>query len=258
MRIPSTDITLNNGSTNANTYIRGIGTKGVGVNAVSAVGVYADEVSLNSPIVNVLQLVDLERVEVLRGPQNTLYGRNTTDGVVNYISARPQLGGGFSGKASVTLVSHAQRDLEAALGTDLGTGSAVRLAVLAQRRDGVYDDVNLRGKVYDRQSTAARLQWLWQPAKSTSVLVKLHGEEVDQTNKLWKMIGLGPHAGPDWRPPDGRIDVRRQLLTTAPWHAEGRGSRFNYSYARPPSCCAHEQDRCKSPDHPEAVHACRG
>lgn len=194
-RIPSADITLNNGSTNANIYIRGIGTKGVGVNAVSAVGVYADEVSLNSPIVNVLQLFDLERVEVLRGPQNTLYGRNTTGGAVNYISARPLLGEGFNGKASVTVGSYAQRDLEAVLGTDVGASSAVRLAVLAQRRDGAYDNVNLGEKVYDRKSTAARLQWLWQPAKSTSVLVKLHGEEVDQTNKLWKMIGLQTAAG---------------------------------------------------------------
>jgi iron complex outermembrane receptor protein len=194
-RIPSADITLNNGSTNANIYIRGIGTKGVGVNAVSAVGVYADEVSLNSPIVNVLQLFDLERVEVLRGPQNTLYGRNTTGGAVNYISARPQVGEGLNGKASVTLGSYSQRDIEAALGADLGGNSAVRLAMLAQRRDGVYDNLNLGEKVYNRDSTAGRLQWLWQPSKATNVLVKVHAEEVDQTNKLWKMIGLQRVAG---------------------------------------------------------------
>lgn len=194
-RIPSADITLNNGSTNANIYIRGIGTKGVGVNAVSAVGVYADEVSLNSPIVNVLQLFDLERVEVLRGPQNTLYGRNTTGGAVNYISARPLLGEGLNGKASLTLGSFGQRDVEAVVGTDLGSTSAVRFAMLSQRRDGVYDNVNLGSKVYDRRSTATRLQWLWEPSKATSLLVKLHGEEVDQTNKLWKMIGLQKAAG---------------------------------------------------------------
>jgi len=194
-RIPSADITLNNGATNANIYVRGIGTKGVGVNAVSAVGVYADEVSLNSPIVNVLQLFDLERVEVLRGPQNTLYGRNTTGGAVNYISARPVLGEGLNGRASVTLGSYSQVDFDAAVGTDLGASSAVRLSVFTQKRDGVYNNINLNEKVYNRDSTAARLQWLWAPSKATSVLVKIHGEEVDQTNKLWKMLGLQTAAG---------------------------------------------------------------
>jgi len=194
-RIPSADITLNNGSTNANIYVRGIGTKGVGVNAVSAVGVYADEVSLNSPIVNVLQLYDLERVEVLRGPQNTLYGRNTTGGAVNYISARPVLGEGLNGRAALTFGSYSQRDFDGVMGLDLGPNSALRLSVLAQRRDGVYKNVNLIEKVYNRDSTAARLQWLWQPSKTTSVLLKVHAEEVDQTNKLWKMLGLQTAAG---------------------------------------------------------------
>ena len=194
-RIPSADITLNNGSTNANIYVRGIGTKGVGVNAVSAVGVYADEVSLNSPIVNVLQLYDLERVEVLRGPQNTLYGRNTTGGAVNYISARPVLGEGLNGRAAITFGSYAQRDFDGVLGLDLGPNSALRLSMLAQKRDGVYTNVNLNEKVYNRDSTAARFQWLWQPSKATNVLLKVHAEEVDQTNKLWKMLGLQTAAG---------------------------------------------------------------
>jgi iron complex outermembrane receptor protein len=194
-RIPSTDLTLNNGSTNANIYIRGIGTKGPGINQVSAVGVYSDEVSLNSPIVNVLQLFDLERVEVLRGPQNTLYGRNTTGGAINYLSAKPVVGEGLNGRSALTFGSYGQFDVDAAVGFDLGKSAAARVAILSQKRDGLYDNRTTGEKVYNRNTQAGRFQVLFEPSSATSILVKVHSEEVDQTNKLWKTLGLQTAAG---------------------------------------------------------------
>lgn len=181
---------MNNGSTAANIYIRGVGTKGPGYNQVAAVGIYVDEVSLNSPIVNVLQLFDLQRVEVLRGPQNTLYGRNTTGGAVNFVSVKPRVADGTWGYLTLTGGQFSQADVEGAVSFDLGQEWAARLALIKQTRDGMYNNSYLGEKVYDKDSTAVRAQLVWSPRPDTELLMKLHGEKVNNTNKLWKTIGL--------------------------------------------------------------------
>jgi iron complex outermembrane receptor protein len=190
LKVPSSDITMNNGSTAANIYIRGVGTKGPGYNQVAAVGIYVDEVSLNSPIVNVLQLFDLQRVEVLRGPQNTLYGRNTTGGAVNFVSVKPRVADGTWGYLTLTGGQFSQADVEGAVSFDLGQEWAARLALIKQTRDGMYNNSDLGEKVYDKDSTAVRAQLVWSPRPDTELLMKLHGEKVNNTNKLWKTIGL--------------------------------------------------------------------
>ncbi len=189
-KVPSADIALNNGSTAANIYIRGVGTKGPGYNQVAAVGIYVDEISLSSPIVNVLQLFDLQRVEVLRGPQNTLYGRNTTGGAVNFVSVKPRPADGTYGYATLTAGQYGQADVEGAVSFDMGQEWAARLSLMKQTRDGMYNNNYLGEKVYDKDSTAARAQLAWVPSANTEVLVKLHSEKVNNTNKLWKTIGL--------------------------------------------------------------------
>jgi iron complex outermembrane receptor protein len=189
-RVPSADIALNNGSTAANIYIRGVGTKGPGYNQVAAVGIYVDEISLNSPVVNVLQLFDLQRVEVLRGPQNTLYGRNTTGGAVNFISVKPKVAEGTWGYLTLNGGQYGQADIETALSFDLGKEWAARLSFNRQSRDGIYNNINLGEKVYDKDANAIRAQLLWSPNPDTEILLKAHGERVNNTNKLWKSIGL--------------------------------------------------------------------
>ena len=120
LRVPNLEIQANNGSTNANIFIRGLGTTGPGFNTLSGVGIYSDEVSLNSPVVNILQVYDLERIEILRGPQNTLYGRNTTGGAVNFISRKPEIGGEANGYVRATYGRFNQADIEGAFGAPLG------------------------------------------------------------------------------------------------------------------------------------------
>ena len=77
------------GNSIPNISIRGIGLNDYAVNNNAAVGVYSDEVYLVSPAMLSFQLFDLERVEVLKGPQGTLYGRNTTAGAINFVSRGP-------------------------------------------------------------------------------------------------------------------------------------------------------------------------
>ena len=72
--------------------------------SVQPVLIYQDEVVLNSPQASGLFIFDLERIEVLRGPQNTLYGRNTTGGAVNFIAKKPEIGGENNGYAEINVV----------------------------------------------------------------------------------------------------------------------------------------------------------
>ncbi|CAN0606404.1 unnamed protein product, partial [Ectocarpus sp. 12 AP-2014] len=114
--VTNLDFRRSAGSSNANIFVRGVGTTGVGFNVQSGVGVYFDEVVLNSPVVNVSQLFDLERVEVVRGPQNTLYGRNTTGGAINFISNKPEVGGETNGYINASYGRFNEINLEGAVG----------------------------------------------------------------------------------------------------------------------------------------------
>ncbi|MGB1439731.1 MAG: TonB-dependent receptor plug domain-containing protein, partial [Luminiphilus sp.] len=82
--------TVPQGGAKQNFFIRGVGTADFHLNVVGAVGVFLDDVSLNSPFAVSFAAYDMERAEVLRGPQNTLFGRNTTGGAVNFISTKPR------------------------------------------------------------------------------------------------------------------------------------------------------------------------
>src|SRR3546814_4519370 len=75
----------------ASIFIRGIGNNALGFNLANPVGVYVDDVYIPRLQGSLVDLLDLERVEILRGPQGTLYGRDSTVGAVKYISKEPDL-----------------------------------------------------------------------------------------------------------------------------------------------------------------------
>ncbi|WP_066556098.1 TonB-dependent receptor [Croceicoccus bisphenolivorans] len=96
--VPSLQVTSAFGDAQPNFTMRGIGVGNeYGANQVSPVGVYTDDNYLSARTMHGLQLYDLERVEAVRGPQGTLYGRNTTGGAINFISVKPSLNPGTTG-----------------------------------------------------------------------------------------------------------------------------------------------------------------
>ncbi|MFN3817692.1 TonB-dependent receptor [Blastomonas sp.] len=96
--VPSLQVTSAFGDAQPNFTMRGIGVGNeYGANQVSPVGIYTDDNYLSARTMHGLQLYDLERIEAVRGPQGTLYGRNTTGGAINFISVKPTLESGTRG-----------------------------------------------------------------------------------------------------------------------------------------------------------------
>ena len=112
--VPNLNIVQGRGSSNAtNIYIRGIGQPDALQTFDPAVGVYVDDVYFSRIRGNQLDLLDVERIEVLRGPQGTLYGKNTIGGAIKFVTRRP--GQEFRANASVAIGSYDQLEFKAAV-----------------------------------------------------------------------------------------------------------------------------------------------
>lgn len=135
-KMPNVSLQSNSSAGQLQLAIRGVSFATFSPTGVQPVIVFQDEVALGSPQAAGLFIFDSERVEVLRGPQNILYGRNTTGGAVNFISRKPEIGGGTQGYFDFSLSSYDSVDINAALGGELGESAAYRLAVQSLRTDG--------------------------------------------------------------------------------------------------------------------------
>jgi iron complex outermembrane recepter protein len=118
------------------TSIRGIGQSDFVINTDPAVGMYADGVYLGRSIGSILDLVDVERVEALRGPQGTLFGRNSTGGAINIISKKPEVDGGTYGNITASMGEGGYALLRGSANIPLTDTSALRVSALKRERDG--------------------------------------------------------------------------------------------------------------------------
>jgi iron complex outermembrane recepter protein len=151
--------------------IRGVGSNGFFANDVGGVGIYLDDVFLNSNVGQGFQLFDTERVEVLRGPQGTLFGANTTGGAIQFISRRPS--GETGASASVTLGNYSTRMFEAAGEVALSESTALRVAVLTNENDGYFRNLTtgVRDGVTDIRSYRATLTHRFTDAADATIRV---------------------------------------------------------------------------------------
>lgn len=120
-------------------YIRGVGNFNGNALSDSALAFNVDGVYVGRPSASTGFFYDLERVEVVKGPQGTLYGRNATGGAINVITKRPELGS-FGGSASVEYGNYDALRLDAAINAPLGDSAAIRIAGIRVRHDGYMND----------------------------------------------------------------------------------------------------------------------
>ena len=125
---------LSGASNAAAFFIRGIGQTDFAVTTDPGVGTYLDGVYIARSIGGVLDTLDVESVEVLRGPQGTLFGRNTIGGAINIRSRRP--GDDFSGDIRATTGTRDRRDLAAAIDVPLSDRLKTRFSLLTQNQQG--------------------------------------------------------------------------------------------------------------------------
>ena len=171
--VPNANAAATDGRDRPRWFIRGVGTNNTDANGVSPVGIYRDEVYTANFYAQDFPLFDTQRVEVLSGPQGTLWGKNTTGGAINYISQAPTFDN--SGYFQAQTGSYGLEEVEGAVGTSLiDDVVAGRLSFYDQNQGGwvrnLYDGRNW-GANHD---FAARGQLLFTPLDSLQVLVSAH------------------------------------------------------------------------------------
>jgi iron complex outermembrane receptor protein len=186
-RVPSLTLESSFGRTFPRFYIRGLGNTDFDLNASQPVSLVYDDVVLESPIVKGYPAFDLDHIEVLRGPQGTLFGRNTPAGIVKLDSAKPTFKP--TGYASASWGTFNTINAEAAVGGPLVADKlAGRASVLIQHRDNWVDNgfTHVSNATEGYKEYAGRVQLLFTPDDSFSALLNLHGMHLNGTPRLFR------------------------------------------------------------------------
>jgi len=174
------------------------------------VGLYVDGVYYARPAAAVMDFIDVERVEVLRGPQGTLYGKNTTAGAVNVTTRLPE----FVASTDVEL-SYGNYGYFQAKGTTTGPLSdtlAYRLSFSATQRDGVIYNTANQDDLNDINNIGARLQLLWTPIDTLSV--RLTADNTVQRPEGYAQVFAG--VAPTQRPLNRQFAAQAAFFNYAP------------------------------------------
>ena len=166
-------------SSTLSAFMRGVGQQDPVAGFESGVGIYVDDVYLNRPQGAVLDLIDVERVEVLRGPQGTLYGRNTIGGAIKYVTRRldvddPTL------SARINVGNFGQFDQIVTASTPLSDTFRVGATVANLTRDGFGENLFLGNENYNKAIFGYRLSAEWEP--SDTFFVRLAYDNIEDTS----------------------------------------------------------------------------
>jgi len=189
------------GKTGIGVNIRGMGQNETIVTFDPAVGVYVDDVLIGKNIGALTDVMDLERIEILRGPQGTLYGRNTMGGTLNFVTKKP--GNEFEGYVSGTLGRFDQRDLKGMLNIPLldessSIGSlAMRVSGARFNRDGLIDNRQPgapEGELETRDRSGALVHIAWQPSEVFNALYSYDNTRIDEEPFTPFTTGVDPNT----------------------------------------------------------------
>jgi outer membrane receptor protein involved in Fe transport len=185
--IPNVTFTKGN-FTGFNFKIRGIGVDSVAQSGDAGVGVHQNDVPLTANRLFEAEFYDVERVEVLRGPQGTLYGRNATGGVFNLITAKPVLGE-FQANAELTYGNENTFKAKGMVNLPLGDKAALRLAGSLLQRDGYVKNSVTGNDIDDRDLSSFRATFAVEPTDNLRGWVSYeHFEEDDSRLRAGKQL----------------------------------------------------------------------
>ncbi len=210
-QVPNLTIYAARGSSSTVTaYIRGVGQSDPLWGVDPGVGIYLDDVYIARPQGALLDVFDVERIEVLRGPQGTLYGKNTVGGAIKYISRG--LPTETSGNASVTVGNYGQMDVKAAIGGSLDERDALRgrIAVASLSRDGFGENTRTNQDVSDKEILAMRGQLGAYVTEDLNFQFAFDWMEDQSGVRGAKMLSPNRFT-PLYQPMDDRYDVRNGM-----------------------------------------------
>ncbi|WP_299948476.1 TonB-dependent receptor [uncultured Microbulbifer sp.] len=184
--VPNVNFSKNNFST-YNFSIRGVGTKAISASSDPAVAVSFNNAPLIRNRLFEQEFFDVQRLEVLRGPQGTLYGRNATAGVVNMLPQMP--GPEFESNLKAEVGSYNSRRTSGMLNVPLGDSLAMRFSGAMTQRDGFDYNTVTDNDVNDRDLYSTRLILQWEPSEAFSAnLIWQHFEEDDNRSRTGKQL----------------------------------------------------------------------
>ncbi len=234
-RVPSLVLESSFGRTFPRPYIRGLGNTDFDLNASQPVSFVYDDVVLENPILKGVPLFDIDQVEVLRGPQGTLFGRNTPAGVLKFDSVKPSQH--FGGYAEASYGTFGTTNLEGAVGgpiiADVLSG---RFSALYQHRDDWIDNTfthkNDATGGYDEY--ALRGQLLFTPTQEFNALANVHYMHLDGSPQIFRANIIKPGANDlvDGFDPD-KIAQDAQVRSFQKVEETGASLRMNYDFGGP-------------------------
>lgn len=192
--VPAMNVTQSAASYQTVLYIRGIGTSGFNPGLEPSVGVYVDGVYRSRTGSAIGDFLSLERAEVLRGPQSTLFGKNTSAGVLSLSTAKPSFE--YGGKLEATFGNFKQKIFKGTVtGPLIDDKLAVRLSGSTNNRDGFVTNLFDGSKVNDRNRFAMRAQLLYTPTEEFSLRLIGDHSEIDERCCAAPYIVNGPTMG---------------------------------------------------------------
>ena len=204
-------------SSGAVVFIRGIGQTDFSLTTDPGVGTYIDDVYSSRSIGGVLDVLDVERIEVLRGPQGTLFGRNTIGGAISITSRRPAEELGVD--LEMTLGNYNRQDFRGAIQLPLGDTLRTSLAISSKQRDGYVDRELTGGELGDEDRQSARFAALFSPTDNLDFYLTYDYTKIDEESAASVLAGITEGVGtssyaynevfvPANNPPAGLFDSR--------------------------------------------------
>ncbi len=180
--IPNVQFTpFPNAATNVRIFIRGIGNVNDQITQDPSVAVYVDGVYSARIQGQATEVAELERVEVLRGPQGSLYGRNATGGAINFISKAPSFDA-LTGSQRVTVGNYDMFEARTFVNAPITDNFAAQLSYLHSRRDGFVDNLGTGSRRFgDRRRDAYRAALRWQPIDGLDIRYSYDRSDVSDT-----------------------------------------------------------------------------
>jgi len=185
-RTPGLYAESSNGRTAPRFYIRGLGNTDFALQATQPVSIIMNDVVMENTLLKSFPIFDVEQVEILRGPQGTLFGRNTTAGIIKFASVKPSQETDM--RFSTSYGTYGSMNTQAAIGGSISDTLSARLSGALIRRSDYVDNTftNEKDVLGGFEDLAGRAQLLWTPSDELDVLLDVHARDEEGTATLFR------------------------------------------------------------------------